>query len=99
MNANPASPSQDAAGRGPGRATRAAPTTADDAQTLEEVSYSSHQFKGVRTLHDLAVLEYCAAKLLAAICELKVGAAKQAVSEEGTLVQIRIKKREVDIGG
>ena len=41
--------------------------------TLEEVSYTSSQFKGVRTPRDLALLEYCASKYLSHISRLKNG--------------------------
>lgn len=68
-------------------------------QTLEEVSYSSHQFKGVRTARDLALLEYCASKLLAAIHELKNPLRSNSthmrnMNENGTVVQIKIKKND-----
>ncbi len=39
--------------------------------TLEEVSYTSSQFKGVCTPRDLALLEYCASKYLSHISRLK----------------------------
>jgi hypothetical protein len=42
-------------------------------ETLEEVSYTSTQFKGVRLPRDLAVLEYCASKFLAHISRLQNG--------------------------
>ena len=38
--------------------------------TLEEVSYSSTQFKGVHAPRDLAILEYCVSKYLARITKL-----------------------------
>ena len=41
--------------------------------TLEEVSYKSSQFKGVRTPRDLASLEYCASKYLSHLSRLKNG--------------------------
>ena len=75
-------------------------------QTLDEVCYTSHQFKGVRTPHDLAVLEYCASKLMSHISELKKGSSpsstrkknnKDIMSEDGIVVQIKIKKSDTSL--
>ncbi|KAL7533586.1 hypothetical protein ACHAXR_005330 [Thalassiosira sp. AJA248-18] len=72
----------------------------DSQQTLEEVSFSSSNFRNVHTPHDLALLEYCAAKLLSHIADLKnkssLNKRKKAnnLTEDGIVVQIKIKKSD-----
>ena len=98
MDSSTVSPSKGTTGKGRKTAKSDAQTHSEESQTLEEVSYSSRQFQGVKTPYDLATLEYCAAKLLSAICKLKDGKEgnpKKAICEEGMMVQIRIKKNDV----
>ncbi len=55
--------------------------------TLEEVSYTSSQFKGVHTPRDLAILEYCVSKYLARINKLhRIASNRNMIAKEYNMV-------------
>ena len=55
--------------------------------TLEEVSYTSSQFKGVHTPQDLAILEYCVSKYLARINKLnRIASNRSMIAKEYNMV-------------
>jgi hypothetical protein len=66
-------------------------------ETLEEVSYTSAQFKGVRVPRDLAVLEYCASKFLSHISRLQNGGHSSPLRDSSSLTNTRKVSKVDDI--
>ena len=69
----------------------------DESRTLEEISEINTQFKTIRTLKELEILEYCAMKYMKNFIS-GTSAKKRPLGEEGVAIQYMIKKNSQKIG-